>query len=107
MITKEQARYIFNLYSQIETTESIIEQLKGFVKDQGENVPAIIDKSYTPHGSIEISIPYFESGKFDKNRGARVFNISYTAALLVLEDHLLYLQEELKKEGVCYETQQD
>lgn len=98
MISKEQAQYIYNLYSQIETTQKLIDELKEFAKECDDKVPAIIDKSYSTYGSICIDIPYFEAGKFS-NKGARVFNISYPAALLILEDHLEFLKRELAKEG--------
>jgi len=56
-----------------------------------------MDENYTAYGSIEISIPYFEAGQFKKG-GARVFNISYPAALKVLKSHIRGLRRLLKKE---------
>lgn len=52
-ITKEDCRQLYNLYAQVETSESIIKDLEEFVKSQGEKVPDIIPKSYQTHGSIE------------------------------------------------------
>ena len=60
MISKEDARLLYNLHSQIETTQTIITDLEEFVKEQGEKVPDIIDKDYNTFGSISIDIPYFE-----------------------------------------------
>ncbi len=97
MITKEDARLMYNLYAQIETSEEIIGKLEEFVKTQDAQIPDIIDKSYHPHGSIEIHIPYFEAGKFDRNRGSRVFNISYKAALRVLKNHVRNLKKQVKE----------
>ena len=97
-ITKNTARKIYNLYSQIDTTEGIITDLNEFIRKWNEGgEPPVITDNYNPYGSIEISIPYFESGKFKKG-GARVFNISYPAALKVLKSHLRSLKNTLKKE---------
>lgn len=96
MISKEDARLLFNLHSQIETTQAIISELEEFVKQQGENVPDIIDKNYESFGSIQIEIPYFEAGKFSK-RGAKIYNISYNAALRVLKNHIRNLKKQIKE----------
>lgn len=95
MISKEDARLLYNLHAQIETTQTIISDLEEFVKQQGEDVPDIIDKNYNTFGSISIEIPYFEGGKFTK-RGARVYNISYKAALRVLKNHVRNLKKQVK-----------
>lgn len=95
-ITKEDCRQLYNLHAQVETTECIINDLEEFVKSQGGKVPDIIPKSYQTHGSIEISIPYFEGGKF-ANKGARVYHISYPAALRVLKNHVRHLKKEIKQ----------
>lgn len=95
MITKEDCRKLYNYYSQIETTESIISDLDKFIKECGGKVPDIIDEDYKNYGSIEICIPYFESGKFKKG-GARVFHIHYDAALLVLQDHVDKLRKKVE-----------
>lgn len=96
MITKEDARLIYNLYSQIETTEKIIEDLEKFVKSQDENIPDVIPESYSVHGSIEICIPHFKEGQFQTG-SARVYNISYPAALRVLKNHIKHLKKKVKE----------
>lgn len=96
MISKEDARLLYNLHAQIETTQTIISELEEFVKSQGEKVPDIIDKSYSTFGSIHIEIPYFEGGKFSK-RGAKIYNISYNAALRVLKNHIRNLKKQIKE----------
>lgn len=95
MISKEDARLIYNLHAQIESTEEIISKLHEFVKEQDANIPDIIDDKYNYNGSITINIPYFDARKFDTSRGVRVFNISYHAALRVLENHLESLKEQI------------
>lgn len=92
MITKEDCRQLFNYYSQVETTEKLIEDLENFVKSQDANIPDVIPESYASHGSIELCVPYFKEGQF-KAGSARIYNISYHAALRVLRNHI----EELKK----------
>lgn len=96
MITKEQAREIYNHYSQIETCENLIEDLKlAIEKEKGTSPDILRDTNYHPHGSITIGVPYFEAGSFDKERGSRVYNISYSSAILVLYEHLNQLRREL------------
>ena len=98
MITKEQAREIYNHYSQIELVEKLIADLKNFVeKEKGQSPDILRDNSYHPYGSITINVPYFEAGKFDKERGSSVFNISYLSAIKVLKNHLKQLKRELKE----------
>lgn len=95
-ITKEDCRQLYNLYAQVETSESVIKDLEEFVKSRGGIVPDIIPKSYQIHGSIEIHIPYFDNGKF-ADKGARVYHISYPAALRVLKNHVRHLKKEIKQ----------
>lgn len=97
-MTKDVAMKIYNLYAQIETSEKIVADLKEFIQKWNEGgQPPVITDNYNPYGSIEISIPYFEHGKF-KQGGARVFNISYPAAMKVLKSHIRSLKNTLKKE---------
>lgn len=94
MITKEDCRLLYNIYSQIETTENIINDLENAIKSCEGNIPEIMDKSYEIHGSIQIEVPYFKNGQFYKSKGARVYNIRYDAALMVLKDHVYNLRKK-------------
>ena len=97
MITKEQAREIYNHYAQIEECEKLIADLKGMMeKEKGKSPDILRDNSYHPHGSITLNIPYFEAGSFNKERGSRVYNISYPSAIRVLKNHVKQLKRELK-----------
>ena len=96
MITKEQSAAIFNLYSQIETCDQLINDLQKFIQECDGRVPDIIDESYRHYGSIEICVPYFEKGRF-KNDGARVFNVNYSIALKVIKSHRRMLKKRLEK----------
>lgn len=94
MITKEDARRLYNYYSQIETTEKLLSDLEKFIKNQGDNVPDVIPETYQPYGSIEIHIPYFKKGDFSGS--ATVYNISYSAAKRVLKNHIRDLKKKVK-----------
>lgn len=96
MITKEQAREIYNHYSQIEECNKLIDDLKKVMSlDDMRNPDILRDNSYHAHGSICIEVPYFEAGRFDKSKGSRVYNISYPSALRVLKNHVKQLKREL------------
>lgn len=99
MITKEQAREIYNHFSQIETVEKLIEELKKAMERGKGNTPQILyrDPNYHPHGSITINVPYFEAGKFVESKGSTVYNISYPSAIRVLKNHVKQLKRELKE----------
>lgn len=100
MITKEQAREIYNYYSQIETSEKLIADLKRAIEKEKENPrfqDIIRDNSYHPHGSICLNVPYFDNqtGMFTKEKGSMVFNIGYSQAIRVLKAHVKQLKREL------------
>lgn len=98
MITKETAREIYNHYSQIETVEKLISDMKKMMeKEKGTSPDILRDNSYHPHGSIQMHIPYFEAGSFNTERGSRVYNISYPSAIRVLKNHIKQLKRELNK----------
>lgn len=98
MITKETAREIYNHYSQIEAVEKLISDMKEMMeKERGTSPNILRDNSYHPHGSIVLEVPYFEGGSFNKERGSRVFNISYPSAIRVLKNHVKQLKRELNK----------
>ena len=99
-ITKEQAREIYNYYSQIERSEQLIANLKRAIEKEKENprFPEIIrDSSYHPHGSICIDVPYFDNmtGMFTKEKGSMIYNINYSQAIRVLKAHIKQLKREL------------
>lgn len=96
MITKEDCRLLYNIYSQIETTDAIISDLEAFVKENGGKVPDVMDCDYKTYESIKICIPHFEEGKL-KCGSATVYKICYDAALLVLKDHVYNLRKQAKE----------
>ena len=96
-ISKEKAARIYNLYSQIDTTQTLIEDLERFIKECNEHSPRLIPEgTYDHFGSIEISVPYWEEGRF-KVGSARVCKIKYPAALKVLKSHIRSIKKELKQ----------
>ena len=100
IITKEQAREIYNYYSQIETSEKLIADLKRVINKEKETprfLDIIRDNSYHPHGSICIEVPYFDNlkGEFTREKGSMVYNISYPQAVRVLKAHVKQLKREL------------
>ena len=99
-MTKEQAREIYNHYSQIESSEKLIANLKRAIEKEKDHprFPDIIrDSSYHAHGSIVIEVPYFdnERGEFSKERGSMIYNINYSQAVRVLKAHVKQLKREL------------
>ena len=96
MITKEVAASIYNIYSQLDTCDKFISDLQEFIKECDNHVPDIIDESYKTYGSIQLEVPYFESGRF-KTGSARLFNINYSLALKVIKSHKRMLKNRLKK----------
>lgn len=96
MITKEDCRQLYNYYAQVETSEKLIEDLEQFAKNQDENIPDVIPESYSSHGSIELCVPTFKEGRFQTG-SARVYNISYHAALRVLRNHVETLKKKIEE----------
>jgi len=94
-VSKEQARQIYNRYSQIEQAEELIEELKGFTHQVLVNdKPKLMDNRYHPYGTIELHVPTFQEGKF--HGSYRIIGISYSSALRVLKNHIKQLKTELK-----------
>lgn len=98
MITKEDCRQLYNYYSQVETTEELIEDLEKFVQKQGEDIPDVIPESYATYGSIQLCVPTFKQGQFQTG-SATVFNISYHAALRVLRNHIEELRKKIQEKN--------
>ena len=92
---------IYNLYSQIEKSNGIIEILKKckekYEKDN-EGVDIIRD-TWGNHQSIELHVPErFLNPNGSSYNGAKVYQISVTDAILVLENHVVRLSKALEEE---------
>ena len=93
-VSKEQARQIYNRYSQIEDAEELMEKLKDFTHEVLVNdKPKLMDNQYHPYGTIELHVPTFSEGKF--NGSYRIVGISYPSAMRVLKNHVKQLKREL------------
>ena len=101
MITKENARQIYNLYSQIEKSNEIINILKK-CKDEYEKNNAGVDVIRDQWGScqsIELAVPErFLNPVGSSFSGARIYQISVPDAILVLENHIVRLSRALEDE---------
>jgi hypothetical protein len=101
MITKENARQIYNLYSQIEKSNELIEILKK-CKDRYEKNNEGIDiirNDWGSYQSIELAIPDNFLRAEDRHcNGARIYHISIPDAILVLENHVIRLAKALEME---------
>jgi len=93
-VSKEQARQIYNRYSQIEDAEELMEKLKDFTHEVLVNdKPKLMDNRYHPYGTIELHVPTFKEGQFDGSY--RIVGISYPSAMRVLKNHIKQLKREL------------
>lgn len=101
MITKESAMQIYNLYSQIEKSNEIIEVLtkcKEQYEKDNQGVEIIRD-NWNSHQSIELHIPdRFTNPKGSFFGGATIYHISVPDAILVLENHVVRLHKSLENE---------
>ena len=101
MITKENAMQIYNLYSQIEKSNEIINVLKQ-CKDRYEKDNKgvdIIREQWGNHQSIELQVPErFLKPDGSSYGGARIYQISVPDAILVLENHIVRLSKALEEE---------
>lgn len=101
MITKESARQIYNLYSQIEKSNEIIEILKKCKDEYEKNQEGvdIIGDGWGSCQSIELHVPErFLNPKGSSFSGARIYQISVPDAILVLENHVVRLSKSLELE---------
>ena len=97
MITKETARQIYNLYSQIEKSNGIIEVLKK-CKDEYEKNQDGVDIIRDSWGN-QLHVPErFLNPNGSSFNGARVYQISVLDAILVLENHVVRLSKSLELE---------
>ena len=101
MITKENARQIYNLYSQIEESNKIINVLKQCKDRYEKNNDGldIIRDNWGNGQSIQLCIPE----KFLRDDGSsmsssRIYQISVPDAILVLENHIVRLSKALEEE---------
>jgi 5-methylcytosine-specific restriction endonuclease McrBC regulatory subunit McrC len=101
MITKENAMQIYNLYSQIEKSNEIInvlKQCKDRYEKDNEGVD-IIRNTWGNHQSIELHVPHrFLDPNESSYNGARIYQISVPDAILVLENHIVRLSKALEEE---------
>lgn len=101
MITKDIARQIYNLYSQIEKSNEVINILRKckeqYEKDnQGVDV---IRDSWGDLKTIELRVPErFLRANASDFAGATIYQISVPDAILVLENHVVRLQKALEAE---------
>ena len=101
MITKENAMQIYNLYSQIEKSNEIINVLKQ-CKDRYEKDNEgleIIRDNWGSGQSIHLAIPErFLRDDASSIASSRIYQISVSDAILVLENHIVRLSKALEEE---------
>ena len=98
MITKERARQIYNLYSQLEESNKIVNILRQCQEEYEKNNGGIdiIQDQWGNFKSIELAVPErFFNPKGDSFSSARIFQISVSDAILVLESHIQRLEKSL------------
>lgn len=100
-MTKDQARQIYNLYSQIEKTNeviSILEKCKEQYEKDNEGID-IIPNNWSSHKYIELHIPdRFLHSDASPYSGTSIYHISVTEAILVLQNHIVRLEKSLDAE---------
>lgn len=100
-MTKELAREIYNLYSQIEKTNESIVKMENCIEmcKNGELRDDIIPDKYTFGGSVRLQVPqWMTDGRVDKNTSfssCTIYDISMVDAVAVLKNHVVRLQKEL------------
>lgn len=101
MITKERARQIYNLYSQLEKSNEVIGILNK-CKDQYEKDNKgveIIQDQWGSCQSIELRVPdRFLRQNASSFASATIYHISVPDAILVLENHVIRLIKALEAE---------
>lgn len=103
MITKESARQIFNLHSQIEKSNEVLSILKK-CKDEYEknqNGIEIIQNQWGSLETIELVVPerFLNPEGRSWDGAARIYQISVPDAILVIEKHIVRLREALEIEN--------
>ncbi|MCQ2231667.1 MAG: hypothetical protein MJZ30_07465 [Paludibacteraceae bacterium] len=101
MITKESAKQIYNLYSQIEKSNEVItilEKCKEQYEKDNEGID-IIPNNWSSHKYIELHIPdRFLHSDASPYSGTSIYHISVTEAILVLQNHIVRLEKALEAE---------
>lgn len=102
MITKEQAMHIYNLHSQIEKSNEIINILtkcKDEYEKNNEGVEVIQD-GWKNFRTVQIQIPtgFINPNRSDDFSGATIYQISVPDTILVLQNHVVRLQKALDEE---------
>lgn len=101
MITKESARQIYNLYSQIEKSNEVItilDKCKVQYEKDNEGID-IIPNNWSDHKYIELHIPdRFLHADASPYSGTSIYHISVTEAILVLQNHVIRLEKALEAE---------
>lgn len=98
MITKKRAQQIYNLYSQLETSNELLNTLRQCKDEYEKNSEGIdiIRDQWGQFQSIELAVPErFLNPKGSSFSGARIFQISVPDAILVLESHIQRLEKSL------------
>lgn len=98
MITKKRAQQIYNLYSQLETSNKLLNTLRQCKDEYEKNSEGIdiIRDQWGQFQSIELAVPdRFLNPNGSSFSGARIFQISVPDAILVLESHIQRLEKSL------------
>ena len=98
MITKKRAQQIYNLYSQLETSNKLLNTLRQCKDEYEKNSEGIdiIRDQWGQFQSIELAVPErFLNPNGSSFSGARIFQISVPDAILVLESHIQRLEKSL------------
>ena len=102
MITKDQAMHIYNLHSQIEKSNEIINVLAKCKDEYEKNNQGveIIKDGWKDYRTIQLQVPngFINPGTSDHWSGATIYQISVTDAILVLQNHVVRLQKALEEE---------
>lgn len=102
MITKDQAMQIFNLHSQIEKTNEVINVLSKCKEEYKKNNQGveIIHDGWNAYRSIQLQVPnrFLDSQSNDHFGSATIYQISVPDAILVLQNHIVRLQKALEEE---------
>lgn len=98
MITKKRAQQIYNLYSQLEKSNELLNTLRQCKDEYEKNSEGIdiIRDQWGQFQSIELAVPErFLNPNGSSFSGARIFQISVPDAILVLESHIQRLEKSL------------